>query len=358
MPMQERVEVCLSMAAVEWSRHLMNDGASANRVMDALGLAAAEASRWRAEAGGGPPLRPAELVECLSRPMAEWLPEGEGVCLLEAGEPTAWTQEVAELQGADPLLEAQQRVILTALDTLQVREDGERQYAELRQFLIDHPLALASEVRARLIPLGLAFSDCYQSVPAPCLRSMNGEDVCYPCPRCGWPMSMHRRTGAMRCHAVACVAEGVRFGWLHDRPVPTGNKAWDARPVPVAGRVRLTPGLWRYTVLPGLWELDLARRLRRIPGVEVALWPRLDLYDLDVRHGARQWRVDVKDHRSPRRLLELLRQHPPSVPTHVVIPDGRRADLSLLRHGAGPESLWRFETCSGFVRLVRREIRV
>jgi hypothetical protein len=35
--------------------------------------------------------------------------------------------------------------------------------------------------------------------------------------------------------------------------------------------------VWRYITVPGVPELALERRLLRIPGVQVAMWPGLDL---------------------------------------------------------------------------------
>lgn len=355
--MDERILISLAVAAVDWSRHLDGDALPGKVLMGSLGLAAAEVSRWRAEAGDAHPLRPADLVHCMARPLAEWLPEGPEECLLEEGGPSAWAQAWAELQGGDPILEAEQRVILKAMQALEIRSDGEARYTELRDFLIHHALALESDARAMLAPLGLPLSDFYQALGDSCLLRVAGEEVCFPCPRCGWPMVIQHKSGQVRCRAEACVSEGARFRWHDGTLLPVGNRTRPARVVPAAGWVRLTTGLWRYAVLPGLWERELADRLRRLPGVEVALWPHLDLYDLDVRFADRQWRVDVKDHRSPRRLAELLaRRPPPSRPTYIVIPDTHGADLAVLLRLCGDESSWRFETCRSFVERVRREI--
>jgi hypothetical protein len=110
-------------------------------------------------------------------------------------------------------------------------------------------------------------------------------------------------------------------------------------------------GVWRFVVVPGASELRVKQRLERL-GATVELWPELDRYDLHVRAGDHEFRVDLKEYRSPYRLIADLRAKTPSA--RVLLPKTHEHQLGVLQ--TAMPSL-RITTETKFVTEVRRALR-
>lgn len=303
--------------------------------------------------------KPSEFLALLRTPVKTWLGVRADETLVEHGAPSAYSLDVIAETGVgdtdEPEAELVQSRVGDARATFALRSTGDAEYAAFREFLIEHGHGSRVETQQALAPSGLRLTDLYEDIPAACRVHGREGDVFFPCPVCGWPMLLHET--AARCQSPYCVSEGASFsfGTEGGELVALGKKpAPDA--IPADGRVRLRRGPWRYTLLPGLVELDLAKRLERIRGVKVTLWPERDRYDLHVKAADTSWRVDVKDWSNAIALADRLRRAPPEVETHVVVPDHRRHQLPLLRErlvGSG----WRFASVSGFVAAVRNAVR-
>ncbi|MFE3383263.1 restriction endonuclease-related protein [Streptomyces anulatus] len=87
-------------------------------------------------------------------------------------------------------------------------------------------------------------------------------------------------------------------------------------------------GVWRFVVVPGASELRIKERLEKL-GATVELWPRLDRYDLHVRAGGTEFAIDVKEYRSPHRLIADLRAKAPSA--RVLLPQTHEYQWETLR---------------------------
>jgi hypothetical protein len=158
-----------------------------------------------------------------------------------------------------------------------------------------------------------------------------------------------RDTGPeLYCASPVCRRDGARFRRRDGGLVPEGSRPLP-HPVKAANHYRLHAGLWRYTVLPGLTERALGRELEALAGVELDYWPDFDRYDLHIRAGEREFRVDVKDHASPLTLLRSLENEPAD---WIVIPDERRDQIATLQE-RGPRHIG-FATLSDFVDRIRR----
>jgi hypothetical protein len=111
----------------------------------------------------------------------------------------------------------------------------------------------------------------------------------------------------------------LRTGDCSLRRVPTARRADNA--------VCVDPGVWRYIVVPGACEVRIAASLEKL-GADVQLWPGMDAYDLHVRAGRLELRLDVKEYRSARRLVEDLRDRPPSAT--IVLPATHEQQLDVI----------------------------
>ncbi|WP_308800295.1 hypothetical protein [Streptomyces sp. NEAU-H3] len=87
-------------------------------------------------------------------------------------------------------------------------------------------------------------------------------------------------------------------------------------------------GVWRFVVVPGASELRIKQRLEKL-GATVELWPKLDRYDLHVRAGGTEFKIDVKEYRSPHRLIADLRAKAPSA--RVLLPQTHEHQWETLR---------------------------
>lgn len=307
-----------------------HDGVEATVLLDGGGQLTDEAL----EVGGE---RVAEVLATLD-PATDWLP--------------SWTwmrAEQVERRAFDRLLES----------------GDEGAYVASRRMLVERPAGTERQLLDDLNRRGGQQTAEYQAIP-PDQRldaGSGGEGWWWPCPVCRWPMHVQgvKVSCAYPPHRVLYSLDPRKDG----APclVPRGERAprqgvgpVTVRPptaISLAGAVCVEKAVWRYIVVPGVTEVGLFERLRAIAGTNVELWPKKDLYDLHVEVGGRQWKVDVKEYRSPVRLVAALRERPPAADV-VVLPDSH--DWQLETVTAGQPNL-RVLSAAGLLREVRRAAR-
>jgi hypothetical protein len=231
-------------------------------------------------------------------------------------------------------------------------------YVASRRFLIEHPAGSLRELGELVSDAGLRLpARGYGVIPADHVhRPPGGEGWWWPCPVCRWPMEVAGTTVRCRYRPHAAVYHLTEGRSATARP--TVNRVDEGRPRfarpaarPAADARCLELGIWRFVVVPGASELGLANRLEEL-GATVQLWPRLDRYDLYVRAGGTEFKIDVKEYGSPHRLIADLRASPPSA--RVLLPRTHEHQLETLRTAL--PSL-RVITETKFITEVRRALR-
>lgn len=347
---REKALALASVAATAWCARGGNGAQPGRHVIERLMSAASWVSRARRH-HSLPAFGVAELVAAFWEPVGTWLPGGGSFVLVEDGQLTPICMDLANDAGGSPLAEVEQDVIRAAMNNLRGRVDEEAAYTAFRRFLVEHAHAEHADAAAALRQVGLDLAGVYQRVPVSAVTRMDGREVFFPCPRCGWPM--HVQGSAVSCYrSPTCLAAGARFD-LRDGSLVGLSKLPPPSPVSPEGMAALRPGVWRFTVLPGLEELALERRLREIEDVEVHLWPFVDAYDLDVRRGPLHWRIDVKDHSSVTSLARHLNEHPVREPTWIVVPEARREQVPRLQRLVDPDTQYFFADAREIVRRVK-----
>lgn len=194
-------------------------------------------------------------------------------------------------------------------------ESGDQDsYTRARRFLVDYPASDRPELSARLAATGTRCAARYSALPPEQRYPGPDGQWWWPCPACRWPMTV---TGdQVRCryrlHQAFYQAVPGRAAMSPPQLLRTGDRGTRAVPRarPTRDAVCVDPGVWRYIVVPGASEIRIAAALEKA-GAEVRLWPGMDAYDLHVRAGTLERRLDVKEYRSARRLIEDLRDSPP-----------------------------------------------
>ena len=347
---REKATALAALAASMWCGRAGTDRPSSRDLLATLMDAAAWTSRARRHRDM-PPLAVAELIESFERPTADWLPGAGAFQLVENGEPTSLCAEFADATGSSPLAEVEQGVIKQAMLNVAGRADATEAYATFRRFLVENAHAPRAAAARSIRGVGLELGTVYGPVAGRARLSLGGREVFFPCPRCRWPMTV-RGDGVACDRSSTCLAVGSRFALRDDQLVALGRLAPPTR-VPADEVAAVRPGIWRYTVLPGIEELDLAERLGRIDGTRVVLWPLVDAYDLDVRRGDQQWRVDVKDHVSVVGLARHLSERPAREATLIVVPDHRREQVPILRRSVPSDAGYSFTSSRHFVQRVK-----
>src|SRR5271157_414092 len=309
------------------------------------------AMAWAARANGGalPARTLTDFLRLLKTPVEEWLGGSGGPLVQEVGVLTEFALDIIdEAGGADAEAEVVQARVGGTQATFADRDNGDEEYRLFRRFLIEHATATVDEALDGLRAASLAPPDLFEEIPPSC-HPVGPKAVCYPCPRCRWPMRF--LDDIVQCASKVCQSEGARF--LKNRGGLSAVGTMEPlESVQAAGRLRLRRAVWRYTLQPGLVELDLAARLERIPGVEVVLWPERDRYDLDVRAGEASWAVDVKDWSIAAKLAYYFHRHDPSERLFIVLPEWRRDHIAVLKDRCRHPNL-HFYTVKQFVRTVR-----
>jgi hypothetical protein len=251
-------------------------------------------------------------------------------CLAEGNEPSEYCCDTVAESGNDPEAEVVQNYVGDARGTFALRPNGDREYSEFRQFLIEHGCCRTIDAIRAIAPSGLALADLYEEIPISCRFRRGDNEFCLPCPICSWPM--RGQEDSVECCWRICRSEGPRYRRTESTSRLTPLGRWDVpEPVLTDGRLRLRRVVWRYTLLPGLVELDLAARLRKLGKVAVEMWPQRDRYDLHVEANGWVWRVDVKDWSNPMALASSLSRSAPGHETVIVVPDRRKYQIPILR---------------------------
>ncbi|MFE2040857.1 hypothetical protein ACFXAZ_07965 [Streptomyces sp. NPDC059477] len=247
-------------------------------------------------------------------------------------------------------------------DTFNALRDGNGQegYVASRRFLIEHPAGPLSELRDLISKTGVRLPPRgYTDIPADHLhRSSGGETWWWPCAICRWPMGVSGTT--VRCRYSPHAAVYQLTGGRTASSRPSLSRVDEGRPrlaTPVARPADdsrcLEFGVWRFVVVPGVSELRVKRSLEEL-GATVELWPQLDSYDLHVQAGDKKCQIDVKEYRSPHRLIADLRAKAPSAHARILLPKTHEHQLETLRTAL--PSL-RFTTETKFHSEVRRALR-
>ncbi|MFF9580758.1 hypothetical protein [Streptomyces achromogenes] len=216
-----------------------------------------------------------------------------------------------------------------------IEGNGQERYVASRRFLIEHPAGPLSDLRDLVSKSGVSLPRRgYTAIPDDHLhRSSGGETWWWPCAVCRWPMAVAGTTVRCRYRPHAAVYRLTEGGTARSRP--RLSRVDEGRPrltTPVARSAVDTGcvefGVWRFVVVPGASELRVKRSLEEL-GAAVELWPELDRYDLRVRVGDKELKLDLKEYRSPYRLIADLRAKAPSV--RILLPKTHEYQLQTLR---------------------------
>ncbi|MCT4606121.1 MAG: hypothetical protein N4A64_08480 [Marinisporobacter sp.] len=70
--------------------------------------------------------------------------------------------------------------------------------------------------------------------------------------------------------------------------------------------VVMKSGIKVYTLLPGITELKVFNKLKNRFKLNIELYPKIDLYDISVSNGNKQLNLDIKDHKDPKKLVDMI----------------------------------------------------
>jgi hypothetical protein len=247
-----------------------------------------------------PPSHTLEALAWCRQPVASWpLHFAETTRLydqplLEDDQPSELCRELARgLPAGEAELELSERWILTVQQTA-ARQGLAGGYVAVRRYLVEHPVVepeelLAASLNPQMAPFVAEIQEMYEEVPSTVVE----QGQIYLCGFCGW--TLERRHDRLQCGDPRCRTLTANF--TRD----TQTRAWN----PQLPLLRVRRAIRRYVVAPGIYEVSTARRLAAL-GVEVALWPNYDQYDLRITFDEGEvWGVDVKDWRYP----HLLARH-------------------------------------------------
>ena len=312
------------------------------------GVADARSAAARANTGVPPAWTVTDFLTQSRTPSGDWLAVIGGPLLTQGGELTQTAQDLLdESRGPEAEAEVVQALVRKAREVFRKDLTGDRdeKYRDFRRFLIDHPTATIDEAISALRRVGLVPTDLFEDIPPSC----RAGTVSYPCRRCCWPMRL--TADIVQCESDRCQHAGARFQRTHRGLIALG-KMKRPSPIEVKDLLRLRRGAWRYTLQPGLIELELAAALRELGGVDVALWPALDSYDLHVVAGENEWRVDVKDWESTWYLAKHLERQKRRERQVIVVPEWRSRQPEILQQWNSDPNL-DFMTFNEFVNVVR-----
>ncbi|WAC00599.1 hypothetical protein OSW16_13455 [Pseudomonas putida] len=293
-----------------------------------------------------PPRTIANLLACLSLPLEQWLDsrlrQGYEGALKFADEPSMLCNAIALESNPRVGWERIQQIVKNVRDLCRTRPHGADEYRLFRMFLIDHGVVDADRSLDFLIPLQVSFNSLYEPIPEHLIRA--GQ--VYLCPSCGWPMEIHR-------HAVSCGAHWCEqtFGiaqWMEEELVSVKTSKV-IPPQPAQNKYRLTPALWKFTLIPGLLERRLRDGITRL-GVPVELWPDVDDADLRFSVAGESYSLDAKVWHSPGHLGHHL-QNTAHADAMIVIPDYQVQYVSMLNEQCYPRQIMSETQCLRWVKI-------
>lgn len=318
------------------------------------------------------PATPRDLINCLHRPMREWVPltwdslpdevgsfKILGADDLLTGDAVEYGSDYSEAlfedheagidwvpRWARQTFERVERAIYTVLSSA-----GQEEYVATRQMLIEVPAGTADRISDELHARGALHTEAYEPLP-PDRQFVVASDSWYvPCPTCKWPM--HVQGASLACHYPPHFG---RFQVTNERDssgVPRVRGPVAACTLSATDVVCVHEAVWRYITVPGVTEVALMAWLADQPGIggdAVTKWPHKDRWDITVRAGATVFEVDLKDTRSPSKITA----RPPRA-RHVVVPDYRAWQVAQLRRSlpAGYE----VRTVRGFRTAIRNALK-
>lgn len=196
------------------------------------------------------------------------------------------------------------------------QSNDETFYRDGRLFLITHPVATESELRAFIFKYGKDFRaeelilTAYEAIP-------DGSRICE---RCGWTITKDRH--GCHCSSARCV-----------EPEPI----WSEQGLASAKLRRLTPAAMRYIARPGMLELDIRKLCLENGCEEAVLWPSFDKWDVRVKfRSGKVWMIDAKDYANPHN----LRRH---LEISGGFPEGAYDRGFVVYRGSGKESEYGFQ---------------
>ena len=298
----------------------------------------------------------ADFIDLISKPINQWLPIDTDSVLWDVFGITGYAEDiVSENYSAG---EVEQKVVKTAKDYLSRKTNGQTLYVKFRSTLIESPILSFQNAQKAIMPTGLALQDVYEPLPANTILSK--ENLCFPCPNCGWPMKLDKET--VQCSNQQCIELGAKFRLENHELRPLGSLC-PPKALSNNNLWRVKRGIWRYTLLPGLTELRLKAELEKLQSIKVELWPFMDRYDLQITYGDKknplsyqQWHVDVKDWSSPVGLAKRLKDEMHDEHIIFVVPDDKSNQVKYLKEYFGNSSKYQFHTCSSFTKVVKSHI--
>ncbi|MER7657170.1 hypothetical protein [Streptomyces albidoflavus] len=255
-----------------------------------------------------------------ARPLADWWPyllEDQHIGdlrLVDAGT-GAPAQECLEwaVFAPDPAAEQIENALLKEALTLCRAAKAPDSYTAFRRLLIERPVLTGVELALLSADLDLSLlldtvKRCYEPVTA----SYVSQGRCTLCAGCGC-LLVPLRDGGYACTLDRC----------RRKPVVAKERL---EPGADGGLYLLTRPLRVFITGPGLAETGLERRLVGL-GLDVAMWPNFDAYDLRVVFpDGRAWGIDVKDRANPAllgRTTTALRGEPSHDRGLLVVPSYR-----------------------------------
>lgn len=274
------------------------------------------------------PMTPLEMEQRLRMPIEDWLDEtvrGPYVGPLYIGDyPSPSCLEMALELEPTVGVERVQGIIRQVRDSCRLRNGGDHLYRQFRSFIVQHPIVdLESNVHDVLVPIGIGLTDLYMEIP----EHLKRNRLIYPCPVCGWPMTLN--VSPVTCGSLWCAAVGGMFNWTPLGLASNSSGEYISGHT-VSSTWMLRPAIWQFTLVPGLLELSIARRLGEL-GLEAVLWPDVDASDVRVYLKDRIINIDAKVWRSASRLATHLQSLAPKADDWIVIPDFMGRYLSYLR---------------------------
>jgi hypothetical protein len=328
------IACCLAASAM--SDTALGSGRKAAILMDCLGVLAAVSPPGHVMTLG-------QLRAGLSRPMRDMLPPG-----IDAGmtgdvvllEPSGALSPEAEDVAREHFVEC------TALEQhwthrrVRVEQEEQRLYQELRTLgddgysrarglLTDHASGNLRVLRREWDTLWPRFGS-YEPVSEWPWAQLDGW--WFACPVCKWPMRVTKVGAIATVQCEAHAPRGIRYTARADAPdngpptlQPSGKGVPDAPgQSATASYMAVSRAVWRFVTLPGVLECELRDHAEGL-GAQVSMWPERDSYDVQIKTGTREWRIDAKAWASPVKLLDALKDHPPGErPLYIVLPDHQR----------------------------------
>jgi hypothetical protein len=268
------------------------------------------------------------LIHLFEQPLSQWWP-GELPGLYDPNEPLVEYGELSfeALSYLENLYQQANAVFQDSLSMIEILLDNQKfksllvrlreksvidisgaqsNYVALRRFIIEHPYAMQQEISRTFSEnkyiLATEVSELYIKANelADVLKypDSEGRQVFWLCEHCGPLRVKNGQLESLKRSVCDAHCPRHQGGW---KPIMPSNQLSVLR-----------KGVHLRTYLPGIPELNLFRWLEEYQLkhskliTSVTLWPRIDMYDLQIKFVDATWAVDVKDHQKPHQLGKSL----------------------------------------------------